>query len=45
MISLTLTRDAVTVPDLGLAIIIIGTVTLALVVNVAAALEWMRNRR
>jgi hypothetical protein len=45
VISLTFTRDATMLPDVGLAIIILGTVALALAVNIGAALSWLRRRR
>jgi hypothetical protein len=44
MISLTLTRDAA-ITDVAMTIIIVGTVVFALTVDVAAAVEWLRNRR
>jgi hypothetical protein len=31
--------------DITLAIFVLGTVTLALAVDLAAALSWLRNRR
>jgi hypothetical protein len=32
-------------PDIALAIITLGTITLALAVNVGAAVAWIRGRR
>jgi hypothetical protein len=39
------TALAATVPDIGLAVVVLGTVAIALLVDLAAALEWLRNRR